>query len=69
MSLCLTCWTDLDSCRSIGPMGAGAIPYTAILMWAQFQRVDRELTHVLIDVIRILDVARLERLTSKESLR
>lgn len=69
MSLCLTCWTDLDSCRLIGPMGAGAIPYTAILAWAQFQRVDRELTHVLIDVIRILDVHRLERLTSKESLR
>jgi len=65
MALCLECWHDLDSCRLLGFAGAGPIPWTAITEWCRWQGVDRELTLVLLDVIRHLDVARSERIASE----
>ena len=64
----LMCWHDLHSCRPIGPMGAGAIPWTAIMEWARVHQVDREESIVLADAIRHLDAARAERLASERNL-
>lgn len=68
MGLCIECWQALESCRPLGFGDVGPIPYTAILAWAEFQQLDRELTTMLIDVIHHLDVKRSERIASERAL-
>jgi hypothetical protein len=65
MSLCIDCWHDLDSCRAIGPVCAGAIPYTAILEWCRHNGVDRDMTSIVIEVIQRLDSTRADRIASE----
>lgn len=55
---CVQCWRNLSSERSLGFAGAGPIPWTAIVDWASYQRLDRVFTDVLIDVIGQLDADR-----------
>ncbi len=66
--MCIECWHDLASCRPEGFAGRGSIPFTAILTWADFKQLDRELTAVLIVVIRRLDHERAERESSRNAL-
>lgn len=65
MSWVLEAWADLDSERPLGFAGAGPIRWGAIRDWCCFWRVDWELTVLLLDVIRYLDVQRSERLASE----
>jgi hypothetical protein len=46
----------------------GEIPYSEIIAWAKQNRIDREFTELLIDVIARLDNDRSEAIASKESL-
>jgi hypothetical protein len=69
MSFCLRCWRDLDSCRTQGMGGVGPISFLAVLEWARFYRCDRELTLMLVEVIRDLDVKRAEREASERALK
>lgn len=65
MSFVIECWSDLESCRPLGPMGAGPIPWTAIVEWCRFQRAGRDLTMLVADAIRYLDAQRADRITSE----
>lgn len=68
MRMCLEAWAHLSTCRSFG-MGAGPIPFTAVLAWAKWKRLDRELTELLVAVIQRLDRDFLESEQSKRALR
>lgn len=68
-AIVVACWHDLDSCRPIGMAGAGAIPWTAIMQWADLHGMQREMALVLADAIRILDVQRAERISSERDLK
>lgn len=68
MRMCVRAWRDLGTCRQVG-MAVGAIPFTAILTWAEFHRLDRDATTVLIDVVQKLDRDFAEREASKHALR
>lgn len=68
MTLCISAWHELGTCRPVGMSGAGAIPFTATLQWAQFRGLDRELTEILLTVINKLDCERAEREASQRSL-
>jgi hypothetical protein len=65
----LECWCTLDSCRPLGTMAAGPIPWTAIVQWAAIEDLDVERTRIVARVIRHLDAKRAERLTSELSLK
>lgn len=41
-------------------MGLGAIPWTAVIQYAQIYRLDPDLTEVFCDVIRAMDKVYLE---------
>ncbi len=69
MGLCVQAWHDLHSERPIGMGGAGLIPFTSVLTWAQFHCLDRDVTTILITVLRKLDHDRAEREASKANLR
>ncbi len=53
--VCVNAWYELDADRKIGMAGAGAIPFTALVTWAEVNRLDRENFDVLRHVIRYLD--------------
>lgn len=63
--MCINAWNQLDSCRQQGFSYPGAIPFPAILAWAEFNRLDHELTVLLLAVIDKLDIDRSDRLASK----
>ena len=69
IAMCLEAWHDLGSCRPLGFSGAGFIPFTAVLAWAEFNRLDHELTTMLLAVIQRLDRDRAEREASAHALR
>lgn len=50
-------------------MALGPIPYTAILIWCEFERLDHEATVLMKTVIRQLDNDRAEREASKQRLK
>jgi hypothetical protein len=58
--LCLRAWHDLHSERSQGFAGAGLIPWSSIIEWADVHGLDRESALLLVDVIRRLDHDRAE---------
>lgn len=64
MDACLRAWHDLSTCRQVG-MSQGPIPFTAMLEWARFYRLDREATLLVWAVVRRLDRDHLERVASK----
>ncbi len=68
-SLCIMCWRDLGSCRPVDSHGPGAIPYTAIDVWARRNRVDADNFAMLVAVIHQLDIERADRLASIAALR
>lgn len=49
-------------------MAAGAIPVTRIIIWAEFELLEREFTKMLIYVIRTLDNDRAETAAAKARL-
>ncbi len=48
--------------------GAGAVPYTAIDLWARRNRIDDDNFAMLITVIHQLDIERADRINSVASL-
>jgi hypothetical protein len=69
MRVIVEAWNDLHTCRPLGMNGAGLIPFTATLAWAQYRSLDREATEILMNVINRLDCDRAQRMASKDSLR
>ncbi len=69
MRLCIQAWQDLGTERPIGIAGAGVIPFRATLAWAQYHRLDRDATEILMTVINRLDCDRAQREASKASNR
>lgn len=53
--MCVNAWHELDGDRHVGMAGAGSIPYTALVIWAETNNVDRENFELLRHVIRRLD--------------
>jgi len=65
----IRCWRDLEGERPLGFGCVGLIPFRAVLAWASFHRLDRELTEMLIAVIERLDADRAERDAAKRALK
>lgn len=59
---CLHAWSDLGSDRPIGMAGAGSIPWSSVVRWCEVHDFDRDDMRLTIDVIRILDNQRAERM-------
>lgn len=53
--MCVNAWHELDGDRHVGMAGAGSVPYTALVTWAETNNVDRENFELLRYVIRELD--------------
>lgn len=68
MARCLDAWQDLSTCRPIG-MAVGPIPWTAIVAWCEFHELDREITAVVVHVIRTLDIQRAVAERAKQALK
>lgn len=67
-SICVSAYRDLGTCRSNG-MDIGAIPWTAVIMWADFHGLDRDATAILWGVIRYVENENAEREASKRRLK
>lgn len=61
MAMVLEAWRSLETERPLGYGCVGYIPESKVREWARWERLDRELTEMLIAVIRKLDAARMER--------
>lgn len=59
VSTCISAWWDLSTERSIGIV-VGPIPWSKIVAWCRFRRLDRDLTELVVVVIRQLDNDRAE---------
>jgi hypothetical protein len=59
--LCIEAWNDLSAERHLGFGVMGCIPFGALLKWAEFWDLDKEVTQTIAHVIRNLDADRLER--------
>lgn len=59
MVRCIDAWTDLSTERPIG-FAVGAIPWSRIVAWCEFEGLDREATKIMVHVIRRLDIERAE---------
>lgn len=69
IGIVLAAWRDLGTCRPIGMAGAGPIPWTAIVTWADRQALDHDATELLVSVLRRLDADRAEREASRAALK
>lgn len=58
--LVVDCWQDTGTCRQIG-MGVGFIPYDAVMLWADRNGCDHEVTVMLWNALHIVDVNFLQR--------
>lgn len=63
--LCVNAWHQLDADRHIGFGGAASIPYTALVTWAEVNRLDRDSLDLVWSVINLLDNERAARLESQ----
>lgn len=68
-ALCIAAWNELYESRSDGFNGRGGIPYEAISLWADRNRLDADLFQLVVDVIRILDIDRGKRIASERAVR
>lgn len=66
IALCVRAWNELDSSRQLGYGHASAIPYAAMLTWAESRGLDRETFDLVKDVVRILDMERAIKLNSEQ---
>ena len=69
MAMVLDAWRRLESERPLGFGAVGLIPVLAVIAWAAFRRLDRDLTEMLIDVIQKLDADRAERDAAARALK
>lgn len=69
VALCVEAWHCLGSERQIGFGAIGAIPFRAILAWAELHLLAREATMLLVAVLSRLDADRSERDASARSLK
>lgn len=68
MAMVIECWRKLHGSRALGFGCMGPIPFDAVLGWAKWRRLDRELTEMLLVAIEKLDSDRVEREESKRAL-
>lgn len=66
--MCVNAWHQLDGDRHVGMAGAGAIPFTALVLWAEVNRLDRDMFDTLCHVISMLDNDRALAEQSKRAL-
>lgn len=66
--MCVNAWHQLEGDRHVGMAGAGPIPFTAIVLWAEVNRLDRDMFHALCHVISMLDNDRALAEQSKRAL-
>lgn len=64
--MCMNAWHELDGDRHIGFGGQGPIPFTALVTWAEVNKLDDETFMLLRHVIRRLDNERAVREASKQ---
>lgn len=57
-------FAELSSCRVNG-LGIGPIPWTAMVEWARYHNLTREITTHLINVLRFADDAWIRRETAR----
>ena len=67
--LCVNAWHQLDADRHLGFGGAGAIPYSAIVAWAEVNHLDRDNLNLVWTVIHHLDNERAARIESDRKLK
>ena len=63
--LCVNAWHQLDSARPLGFGAAGAIPYPALVTWAEVNHLDRDNLNLLWSVLHHLDNERAARIDSE----
>lgn len=63
--LYLEAFWDLDSCRGVG-LGLTAIPWSAVMDYAQAYELDAEQTEDLVYFVRVLDTAYLQHQRSRQ---
>lgn len=56
---------DLSTCRSAG-MGIGPIPWNAIIQYAGWYGLDRDVTEAFVDIIREMDSAYIEHTVEEQ---
>lgn len=67
--LCVNAWHQLGADRPLGFAGAGSIPYTALVTWAEVNHLDRESLDLVWSVIHHLDNDRAARIESERKLK
>ncbi len=67
--MCVNAWHELDADRQPTFGTPGAIAYTALLDWAEVNKLDHELFDLLREVIRRLDNDRALRLASEAKMK
>lgn len=60
--LCVNAWHQLDASRHVGFGPAGAIPYEALVVWAEVNHLDRDSLDLVWTVIHELDKDRAIRI-------
>ncbi len=63
--MCVNAWHQLEGDRHIGYGAVGPIPFTALVTWAEVNRLDRETFELLCTVIGQLDSDRATKENSK----
>lgn len=69
MAMVIAAWRDLEGERPLGYGVVGFIPYRAVLAWSSFNRLDRELTEMLVTVLQRLDADRADRDAAARALK
>lgn len=58
--LCFACFWDCSTERALGFGGVGPIPFTRILEWGKWKRLDGTDLRTLVEVVRLMDAKYLE---------
>ena len=61
----LTAFYDLSTCRSVGGEMVGDIPFTAVVEWLRYWRINREDSEIYLEVIPRLDKIFLDHVYTK----
>ncbi len=64
----LKAFYDLSTCRSSG-MGVGPIPWSAMIAYAEWYGLDRDVTEAFVDIIREMDSAYIEHTVEEQKSR
>lgn len=54
-------YAELSTCRTSAGMGLGPVSWVAMIEWARYHDLDREVTDHLIHILRMVDTEMLRR--------